>query len=136
MKRYISTSIRKEVAQRASYSCEYCRLHQDNSFLPFAIEHIVSVKHGGGDEIENLALACQHCNQHKGTDMVTFLGSYDDVVLLYHPRLQEWFEHFSAEKGLIIPKTRIGEATIKLLQMNDPERVIHRQLLQEDGFWP
>jgi 5-methylcytosine-specific restriction endonuclease McrA len=58
----IPDSIRKLVMQRAAHRCEYCHLHQKNSFLPFAIEHIVSLKHGGGNEIMNLALACPHCN--------------------------------------------------------------------------
>jgi 5-methylcytosine-specific restriction endonuclease McrA len=30
------------------------------------LEHIVPRTHGGGDDLENLAVACQRCNQGKG----------------------------------------------------------------------
>jgi 5-methylcytosine-specific restriction endonuclease McrA len=88
MKNYISAKLRKTVATRAGLCCEYCRLHEDDSFLPFEVEHIVSKKHGGGNELSNLAYACPQCNQHKGTDLVTFLESYADLITLFNPRTQ------------------------------------------------
>ena len=88
--------------------CEYCRMHESDSFLPFEIDHITSLKHGGGHEPENLAYACPHCNQNKGTDLTTFLKSYEDIVAIFNPREQHWFEHFAVEEGEILAKTRIG----------------------------
>lgn len=70
MSRYISKEIRIKVAERASFRCEYCKVHEEDSFLPFQVEHIISLKHGGGNEITNLALACPHCNQNKGTKAI------------------------------------------------------------------
>lgn len=62
MRKSISEKIRLLVAKRANYCCEYCLVHQDYQFLAFDIDHIVSVKHGGGNEITNFAFACPHCN--------------------------------------------------------------------------
>lgn len=136
MRPYFPKALKKLVAERAGYRGEYCRVHENDSFLPFEIDHIVSLKHGGGNEIANLALACPHCNQHKGTDLVTFLKSYEDIVAILNPRIQKWEEHFTQSEGQILPKTRGAEATIKLLRFNELERVIHRQLLMEMGAWP
>ncbi|MEM9888944.1 MAG: HNH endonuclease [Bacteroidota bacterium] len=136
MSRYISKEIRVKVSEKANFRCEYCKVHEEDSFLPFQIEHIVSLKHGGGSELENLALACPHCNQNKGTDLTTFLESYQDIVPLYHPRLQVWFDRFQVEEGEIIAQTRIAAATIKLLKLNEAERLIQRRLLMKIGRWP
>ena len=136
MSRYISKTLKKEVAERASRRCEYCKVHEDDSFLPFEIDHIISLKHGGGNEEANLAFACPHCNQHKGTDLTTFLESYQDIVSLFNPRLHAWSAHFEAKDGEILPLTRIGEATVKLLRFNEPERLIIRKILMEVGTWP
>ena len=57
-----SEQLRWKVAERANFRCKYCRIHQDDMFISFKIDHIVAQKHGGGNEIENLAYACPHCN--------------------------------------------------------------------------
>ena len=79
-KRLRSEILRLEIAKRAKNCCEYCRVHEDDMFIGFEIDHIIAHKHGGGNEVENLAYACPHCNQHKGSDLVTFIDSYDDIV--------------------------------------------------------
>ncbi len=33
------------------------------------MEHMISIEHGGGDELENLALACAECNLKKSSDL-------------------------------------------------------------------
>ncbi|MDX2248750.1 MAG: HNH endonuclease [Bacteroidia bacterium] len=136
MIRKLPPFLRLQVGQRADFRCEYCRIHEDDSFLPFQVDHVVATKHGGGDEFENLAYACPHCNQFKGTDLVTFLKNYQDLVSIFHPRLHIWTDHFRVERGEIIPITRIGEATAKLLNFNTPERIMLRQILTEVGSYP
>ncbi len=136
MNRYIPKAIRNQVARCAQNRCEYGSVHGDDSFLPFEIDHIISLKHGGGNEIENLAFACPHCNQKKGSDLTTFLKSYDDIVGLFNPRIHSWSKHFQVEEGEIIPQTRIAEATVKLLKLNEPERIIHRKILMEIDCYP
>ncbi len=136
MSRHIPITLRRLIAKRAGFRCEYCRMYESDSFLPFEVDHIISLKHGGGHEPENLAYTCPHCNQNKGTDLTTFLKSYKDIVAIFNPREQHWFEHFAVEEGEILAKTRIGEATIKLLKLNEPERLILRRLLAEIGRYP
>jgi len=136
MKKRLSPQVRQAVSDRAKGSCEYCQIHQDDLFLAFEIDHIISVKHGGGDEFENLAWACPHCNHHKGSDISTFLVNYDDLSPLFNPRKQKWEDHFQVVEGEITAKTREGSATIKLLRLNEPERLIHRRLLMEVGRYP
>ena len=131
MRRAISLKTRLLVAQRAIFFCEYCHFHESDRFLAFEIDHIFSVKHGGGNEIENLAYACAHCNQNKGTDLVTFIDDYENIVPLFNPRKQQWDEHFFFEEGLVCHKTLTGKATIKLLKMNDVDLIILRKLLYQ-----
>ncbi len=132
----ISKTLRAEVAERANNRCEYCRLHEDDLFLAFEIDHIVAQKHGGSDDLQNLAYACPHCNQHKGSDLVTILDDAPEFVPLFNPRVHSWEEHFSTSDGEIIPKTSIGRATAKLLQLNNPDLLILRKILLEVGQYP
>lgn len=131
-----SKKIKKVVKERAKSRCEYCRIHEDDSFLTFEIEHIVSQKHGGGDELENLAYACPQCNQFKGTDLTTFLDDYDDIVTLFNPRKQDWFEYFEVFEGELIGKNKVAKATIKLLKINATERIIIREILMKANRYP
>jgi hypothetical protein len=45
------------------------------------------------------------------------------VVPLFHPRRDAWSDHFAVRSGRIIGLTRIGRATVRLLNMNAPRRV-------------
>ena len=61
----IDAAVRRRVRERAGERCEYCRLRaEQDRFHPFHIEHIVARQHRGGDDLENLALACHQCNLH------------------------------------------------------------------------
>ena len=61
----VSQATRKLVAQRAANRCEYCRLHEDDMFVSFEIDHVIAQKHGGGNEIDNLAFTCPHVTNIK-----------------------------------------------------------------------
>lgn len=55
---------REAVRSRANDECEYCRLPQRLSPVAnLQIEHAIPRKHGGGDELKNLALACIDCTR-------------------------------------------------------------------------
>ena len=110
-------------------------MHQNHIFLTFEIDHIISLKHGGGNELSNLAYACPHCNQHKGSDLTTFLTTYDDIVPLFNPRKHKWSEHFEALNGEIISKSRIGQASIKIFRFNEPDLLILRRILTQAGLY-
>ena len=62
MRRNITERMRHFVAVRAHHRCEYCLMHQDDMFVSFEVDHIVALKHGGGNELSNLAYTCPHCN--------------------------------------------------------------------------
>jgi len=57
MTTYIPAELRRAVIERANGSCEYCLMPLIDRFLPYEIDHIVSEKHGGTTESENLCLA-------------------------------------------------------------------------------
>jgi 5-methylcytosine-specific restriction endonuclease McrA len=59
----LSDPVRQIVRQRPGNCCEYCLSHQDYIMGRLQVDHILPVANGGGDEIENLCLACELCNQ-------------------------------------------------------------------------
>ncbi len=112
------------VRNRAGNRCEYCRLHQDAApFLRFQIEHIQARQHIQDDSSDNLALACPDCNRHKGPNLTTLDPNTREVVLLYHPRKDDWNEHFVLDGYYIRGTTQTGTATENLLKFNSDERV-------------
>ena len=110
------------VTKRASGRCEYCHYPQEMSNGVLDIEHIVPVSVGGATDMDNLALACRHCNNHKaakvtGTDPNTLL-----VERLFHPKRDVWNEHFylNRKTGEIVGLTSVGRTTVAELAMNHP----------------
>jgi HNH endonuclease len=126
MSRYISESLKKRVIQRANNCCEYCLMENDVSFIPHQIDHIVSLKHEGLTNFDNLAYACFSCNNNKGSDIGTMLLPDKIFIRLFNPRIDFWYEHFEMESGVIYAKTNIAQATIKILKMNEIDRIIER----------
>jgi hypothetical protein len=56
---------------------------------------------------------------------------------LYHPRQQEWDEHFLLLEDMqIAGSTPEGRTTVYVLQMNDEDRVENRQVLAMVGEYP
>jgi hypothetical protein len=37
----------------------------------------------------------------------------EDIVILFNPRIHQWTVHFEVREGEILPKTRIGQASVK-----------------------
>ena len=135
MSSYVPASIRRFVAVRAEDLCEYCLIHHDHTFFGCEIEHILSEKHGGTTVVENLAMACAYCNSYKGSDIAS-LSTSGNLCRLLHPRLDRWVDHFELTGDLIRPLTEIGEATVRLLRINDIERVDEREILRLEGKYP
>lgn len=80
-------------------------------------------QHGGGDELENLALACRRCNARKGPNLSLIDPETGQLAPLFHPRLDTWSEHFALVEHQIIGLTAEGCATASLLDMNDHDRI-------------
>jgi 5-methylcytosine-specific restriction endonuclease McrA len=129
MSQYISENLRRQVADRALHRCEYCHIREDDTFLGFQIDHIISLKHGGPTELENLAWACFACNNSKGSNVGTVLLPDKRFTRLFNPREDIWSEHFETENAVIYSGSDIGQATIKVLKLNDIDRIIERQVL-------
>lgn len=121
---------------RARDHCEYCKIAEADSGFAHQVDHIVSKKHGGGADFENLALACAIWNRHKGSDVASFDPDSGELIALFHPRRNEWTDHFEIKEGRIEPKTAIGRVTAKILRFNVPERIEERVLLQRLQRYP
>ena len=136
MSSHISPEMRQTVASRANFVCEYCLIAEEDAYFRFQVEHIISRKHGGSSELENLALACVFCNRYKGSDIATLKPETDELVRFYNPRTMRWREHFRLNGVVIESLTEIGEATIRILQMNTDDRILERQVLSQRGRYP
>ena len=132
----ITDTLRRLVTDRAYHVCEYCLVHEEDVYHGCELDHVLSRKHGGLTEPENLAYACFHCNRHKGTDLGSVSARTGILVRLYNPRADVWSEHFHWVEARIEPLTDIGEVTARLLEFNHPERVAFRRLLAEAGRYP
>ncbi len=128
-----SARMRQQVRRRAGGRCEYCLIHEDDSYVSYQIDHILARKHGGTTILNNLAFACVLCNRHKGSDVAAPDPGTGEIVPLFHPRRQRWQEHFALRDALIIPLTLTGRATVALLRLNAPERVLERTELFKAG---
>jgi 5-methylcytosine-specific restriction endonuclease McrA len=115
----IPAATRRLVRERAGNRCEYCRLPQEAvPFATFHVEHIVARQHNGGDEPDNLALACHHCNAHKGPNLSGIDPDSGQVVRLFDPRRQAWDDHFRRRDAWILGLTPEGRATVAVLAVN------------------
>jgi len=114
----------RRVRQRAGDECEYCGLIQaDVPFSHFQFDHVIPKQHGGTDDPSNLALACPHCNSHKGTNLSAIDPESGLIVDLFHPRQDRWYDHFVREGPRIVGLTPQGRATARLLAMNTDRRL-------------
>ena len=133
---YISRSIRNLVIARAGHHCEYCRVPDYLSAFDYHIEHIIGIQHGGPTKPNNLAYCCSPCNWKKGPNISTILELGSALIPLFNPRTENWFDHFDADNGIIKPLSTVGEATIKLLELNQPSKVEEIYEMTIEGFYP
>ena len=84
----------------------------------FRVEHIIARKHGGPDETDNLAWACIFCNLYKGPNLTSFDPDSGELTRLFHPRRDQWEEHFRIVGAQIIGLTPVGRTTCWLLEIN------------------
>jgi hypothetical protein len=120
----MEAALRQRVRARAGDRCEYCHLRQAHQpVCRLHVEHILPRQHGGGDAEQNLALACFHCNLHKGTNLTGIDPNSGGVVRLFHPRTDDWAEHFAWRGVELVGLTATGRTTIRVLRMNAPRRL-------------
>ena len=123
---------RQQVRDRAGNRCEYCQLPQQWSPLArLQVEHIRPKKHGGTDDDRNLALACIHCNCHKGSNLTGIDPLTEAIIELFNPRRQTWDEHFRWDVLEIVGLTPCGRATVAVMDMN-AEEMMHLRIAAAD----
>ncbi len=116
--------VRTFVRERALNRCEYCEREQATSpLIRLQIEHIIPIKHGGGDESENLALACVECNLKKSSDLAGIDPETNMLTPLFHPRRDQWEDHFTWNGLRIVGLTSVGRTTVRVLDLNSTARL-------------
>lgn len=128
MARWISAELRQTIADRANQLCEYCLIAEANTFYGCEVDHIISLKHGGSSEVDNLAYACALCNRAKGSDIGS-IASSGELTRFFNPRTDRWSEHFRLEGPTIQPLTAIGEVTARIFGFNESTRIYEREEL-------
>jgi 5-methylcytosine-specific restriction endonuclease McrA len=131
----LSLSLRQLVAERAGYRCEYCLLPQAASLHRHEPDHIVPRQHDGETREDNLAFACLRCNRCKGPNVGSFDPLTGALVPLFNPRKQKWEDHFKWGGAMIQALSPEGRVTVKLLRLNDADRVSERQRLMAVGLF-
>ena len=111
------------VRRRADGRCEYCGLRQEHCELRHHVEHIIAKQHGGSEDTDNLALACHRCNLHKGPNLTGIDSQTGQVARLFHPRRDQWSDHFAVEGSRITGLSAVGRATVHVLDLNDVRRL-------------
>ncbi len=130
----LDANTRQFVRQRAGNVGEYCHIPQEATpAISFHVEHMIARQHGGGDDPDLLALACDRCNAYKGPNLVSIDPVTGDVVPLFNPREDAWTDHFALQAGEIVGLTPTGRATARLLNMNAPRRVELREEWLDEG---
>jgi hypothetical protein len=130
----MAASLPQLVHERAAGRCEYCRLPQQATSVPFEIDHIISRKHGGPTIASNLANTCWYCNSFKGSDIAGLDPLTGKLTRLFHPRRHKWAHHFRYVGPVLIGRTAIGRTTIGVLQINCEEAITLRESIIEEGL--
>lgn len=117
---YLSVAKSRQIRELANGCCEYCRCPESHCPQPFSIDHIWPQSSAGDDDVSNLALACQGCNNKKYNKTVAPDPVTGVEAPLFHPRQQQWRDHFvwSEDELTVIGVTATGRATVAVLELN------------------
>jgi Restriction endonuclease len=118
----VAAALRRLVAERAGYMCEYCGIPESLTFFGCQIDHIVAAKHGGDTTANNLCYACVFCNRFKGSD----LGSVDPdsgaLVRFFNPRSDCW--------GSILNTSALASRRSQRLGLQPPASCVSTTLIE------
>ena len=134
-KKKVSPHLRKLVADRALGCSEYCMSQEQYSTHGFSIDHI---NPGGSSDPDNLALACQGCNNFKFTKKQSIDPDTGATATIFNPRTDEWKSHFRWNENytLIVGITPTGRSTVNALQLNRDFLQNQRALYRAAGIHP
>ncbi|HEV3021631.1 MAG TPA: HNH endonuclease signature motif containing protein [Pirellulales bacterium] len=109
---------------------------EEDTFLGCEVDHVISEKHGGPTEADNLANACVFCNRAKGSDIASINWQSEAIVRFFNPRTDRWAEHFELVEDRIEGRTVIGIVTARIFEFNSAERALERQILRAIQRYP
>jgi hypothetical protein len=132
----MASPLHEVVRVRAGGACEYCRIPEAYYAGIFVVEHVIARQHGGGDELDNLAFACDRCNLHKGPNLAGLDPEGGALTRLFHPRTDSWQEHFDWSGHIVVGRTAVGRTTVYVLAMNHPVARSVRAALLAEGVFP
>lgn len=132
----IPDRLRRLVRERGAGCCEYCLIHESDTFFSHEVDHIIPQRHGGSAAEGNLALSCLFCNRRKGSDIASIDPATGILTPLFNPRNQVWSEHFRLVGARIDPLSPEGRVTERILGLNHPGRLVERGLLRNLGRYP
>ena len=136
MTSYVAADLRRLVETRANHLCEYCLIHEEDTYLGCQVDHVIAEKHGGLTDAGNLSLACTFCNRAKGTDVGSIAPSTGEFTRFFNPRTDRWSDHFALNGVVIKSRTPVGETTARILGFNEPDRILEREAIQRSGRYP
>jgi len=111
-------------------------MHQSLQGATFHVEHIVPASRGGPTTLDNLAWCCPSCNLHKSDRTHAIDPDTDQPAALFHPRQDDWNEHFDWFEYGLTGRTATGRATITALKLNAERRLLIRRAEEMFKLFP
>jgi hypothetical protein len=71
------------------------------------------------------------CNLHKDPNLSGIDPESSEITRLFHPRSDEWHDHFDTLDGFVHGLTDIGRVTVVVLHMNTPRRIEIRVAIEK-----
>ena len=137
-KGHVPADVRKRVRHAAGDRCGDCLSPQQLILGRLEIDHIIPSAKGGGDDEDNLWLACSLCNNYKGVQIEGVDSLTNERIILFDPRRQRWSDHFRwSDDGIQIEGiTSCGRATVIALQLNNVLAISVRRAWVRAGWHP
>lgn len=134
----VPVALKRLVVERAQGCCEYCRSQARFAMQSFSTEHVEPRILDGETTLDNLALSCQGCNNHKAAKTSGVDPVSAEIVPLFHPRRHRWADRFvwSEDYARVVGVTPIGRATVDALKLNRQGLVNLRLVLRVAGEHP
>ena len=134
----VSEAMKARVRAAARERCGYCLAPQRYAMQVLEVEHIIPTAAGGGDDEENLWLACRLCNNAKGIKTLARDPLTNRLVRLFNPRRQEWRQDFQWSDGgvRVVGRSACGRATVEALNLNNEIAIVVRRNWVDAGWHP
>jgi hypothetical protein len=93
----------QEIYERDNFTCQYCGWSGVEDFEKWnrgwlAIDHIKPRKHGGGDNHDNLVVACHTCNSVKAATDCNSIEEGKEIIRLKNIERKNWFNKHVLKK--------------------------------------